>query len=333
MARYLRVAIKELVSDVAVDPVHVKELADSIKLKGQLAPIIIREENKEVIDGFHRVAAMQELGFKEVDCVQVPCGDEEFWDFRIIQASMHKNVTFARAVDWIDKVFVLSPYAQKYKSAYSLFVSIKAPKPVRAWADNKAKAWGLATDTITNWLHAKQTMEPSLLEDIKTSSQNLSTDTYIKVARGLPTKPELQRPLLEKAAKEDLSAAEIIETAKALRNTQDKAQIKSILEQPVSRSSEELTRAAIVENLKAEVLPKREKKQYELTGLALEIYLHLDSAINNVQRLNPEVIAALTPNQKADMLRVVNELMTALLGLADELGGYIEGKVLKEVQS
>lgn len=333
MARYLRVSIKALVSDVAVDPVHVKELADSIKLKGQLAPIIIREENKEVIDGFHRVAAMQELGFKEVDCVQVPCGDEEFWDFRIIQASLHKNVTFARAVDWIDEVFRVSPYSTKYKSAYSLFGARHAPQPVKAWVEDKSKAWGLASRTIENWLYAKQSMEPTLLEEAKNPPEGGSTDTYLKVAESLVTKPELQKPLIDKVLREDLSQTQIREVAKALRQTQDQAEIKSILEQPVGRSAEEQTRAAIVDNLKTEILPKREKKQYELTGLALEVYLDLDSQVDNVKRLKPEVIAALTPRQKSNMLQVVNELMTTLRDLADQLGGCIEGTILKEVQS
>lgn len=66
--RYTSSRIKELVSDVPVDPVHTRELADSIMSKGQLAPVIIREETREVIDGFHRIAAMKELVFNEVEC-------------------------------------------------------------------------------------------------------------------------------------------------------------------------------------------------------------------------------------------------------------------------
>ncbi len=109
MKQYVSLPIEELVSDVPVDLLHVKGLADSIMSRGQLNPVIVREETKEVIDGFHRIAAMKELGFKEVECVLTPCDDEGFWDFRIIQASLHKNVTFARAIDWIEEVFRRSP--------------------------------------------------------------------------------------------------------------------------------------------------------------------------------------------------------------------------------
>ena len=73
MRRYISLPIEELVSDVPVDPLHTRELADSIMSKGQLAPVIVREETKEVIDGFHRIAAMKELGFNEAECVVTPC--------------------------------------------------------------------------------------------------------------------------------------------------------------------------------------------------------------------------------------------------------------------
>jgi len=167
MRKYEMLPIDKLVSDVAVDPVHARELADSIMGKGQLAPVIIREETKEVIDGFHRIAAMKELGFNQVEGVLTPCDDEGFWDFRIIQASLHKNVTFARAIDWIDKVFQLSPWTGRYKSAHTLFeaATLKrpestAPKEVIEWAEQKAKIWGLSPSTIAQWLGNKGEIGP-----------------------------------------------------------------------------------------------------------------------------------------------------------------------------
>ena len=66
MKQYDSLPIADLISDVPVDPVHARELADSIKSKGQLAPVIIRDGTKEVIDGFHRIAALKELGFKDI---------------------------------------------------------------------------------------------------------------------------------------------------------------------------------------------------------------------------------------------------------------------------
>ena len=59
MKQYDSLPIADLVSDVAVDPVHVRELADSMMTAGQLSPVIVRERSLEIIDGFHRVAALK----------------------------------------------------------------------------------------------------------------------------------------------------------------------------------------------------------------------------------------------------------------------------------
>ena len=49
MKQYVSLPIVNLVSDVPVDMLHVKELADSIKSRGQLNPVIIREETPELL--------------------------------------------------------------------------------------------------------------------------------------------------------------------------------------------------------------------------------------------------------------------------------------------
>jgi len=252
MKQYISLPIEELVSDVPVDPVHTRELADSIMGRGQLNPVVVREETKEVIDGFHRVAAMKELGFNQVECVLTPCDDEGFWDFRIIQASLHKNVTFARAIDWIDKVFQLSPWTGRYKNAQGLFHATAqgtAPKEAMTWVEAKAKTWGLAPVTIENWLRTKEALETSLLEEVKRGGTTVPTETYIEVAHHLPTRPDLHKPLIEKAAKEDLSGKEVRTVAQALKRAEDEEEVQSILKQPVSRTEEQMVREAKVEKL------------------------------------------------------------------------------------
>ena len=114
-----------------------------------------------------------------MECVLTPCDDEGFWDFRIIQASLHKNVTFARAIDWMDNVFKLTPLWERhtrsigpnrYKSAYVLFKQVAdkvAPKEVVQWAELKAKVWGLAIPTIAQWLETKENLSPELLDEAK----------------------------------------------------------------------------------------------------------------------------------------------------------------------
>ena len=335
MKRYESFPIGDLVTDIPVDPLHTKELADSIKNRGQLNPVIVREETREVIDGFHRVAAMAELGFDRVECVITPCDDEEFWDFRIIQASLHKNVTFARAIDWMDKVFQLSPWTDRYQNSLSLFHSARvgsAPKEVSEWAESKAKVWGMAPATIENWLYTKESLEPSLLDEIKKGTAGeVPTRTYTEVAQNLPTRPELHRPVVEKAVKEDLSSQQVREVSQALRRAEDEEEVQSILRQPVSRTEEQMVREAKVEKILKEptVTPAPTERQYELAGLALEVYLDLQQQVHNVKRLKPEILEALTPRQKDELLQVVDDLMTELRRMADLLRGVIEVKQIE----
>ena len=336
MRKYEVLPIDRLVSDVAVDPVHVRELADSIMSKGQLAPVIIREETKEVIDGFHRIAAMKELGFDRVEGVLTPCDDEGFWDFRIIQASLHKNVTFARAIDWIDRVFQLSPWTERYKSAYTLFNSIRqgdAPKDVVDWGGTKAKVWGLAPATIENWMRTKATLEPSLLEEVKKGGDTLApTDTYVELAKTLPKRPELHKSVIEKAVREDLSSKEVREISRALRQAEDEGEVRSILRQPVSRTEEQMVREARVEKILSEPrevtpLEKWQEAKHE------EVLYKLDllGIINSSKAQTPEKISALTPEQKADVYHTCEEAIAEITRVMNMLRPSIEAEFqLKE---
>jgi len=236
MKQYVNLPIEELVSDVPVDLVHIRELADSIKSRGQLNPVIVREETKEVIDGFHRIAAMKELGFDKVECILTPCDDEGFWDFRIVQASLHKNVTFARAIDWIEKVFQLSSLykhwehggAREYKSPYSVFAAYRLANPpneVKEWVETKSRMWGLAPKTIENWLYMKEALAPELLKEATSPFKGeVGHSAYQIVAEVLHDKPELQTHVIEEAKAEGLSSKEIRILAQALRQAPEKVE-------------------------------------------------------------------------------------------------------------
>lgn len=185
--------------------------------------MVVREENLKLIDGFHRVAAMQELGFQDVDCIVVDCDDETFWDMRIISASTHKAVTFARVIEWIDQVFQLSPLTGKYKNALNLFDTVRqgyGPQESKDWVTTKSQQWGLAPATIRNWLSTAQTLAPELIEEAKASpsaGEGLGLSHYQRVAETAPNQPAIQRQVIEKAKKEDLSAAQTQQVARAMR--------------------------------------------------------------------------------------------------------------------
>ena len=337
MRRYVGLPIAELVSDVPVDPLHTRELADSIMGRGQLAPVIIREETREVIDGFHRIAAMKELGFKEVECVLTPCDAEGFWDFRIIQASLHKNITFARAVDWIDKVFQLSPLTKRYKNAYSLFAAIRqgyAPKEVVDWAQAKAKVWGLAPRTIENWLYTKESLAEDVLAKAKSSpleGEDIGLGHYVATAESLPGKPELQRQVLEKARAEQLTPREIRTVGQALRRAEDEEEVVSILRQPLSRTEDQIVREAKVEKLLAhprEVTPVEKYQEAKAEDVLYK--LDLLGIINSTRAMTQEKIAALTPEQKADVYHTCEQAIAEITRVMDMIRSTTTEYLLKE---
>lgn len=329
MKQYITLPIKDLVSDVAVDLTHTKELADSIMSKGQLAPVIIREKTKEVIDGFHRIAAMKELGFNQVECVLTPCDDEGFWDFRIIQASLHKNVTFARAVDWMDKVFGLSPWTNRYKNTHILFEKVRdksAPQEVQEWAEKKAKTWGLSVTVISEWLETKEKLQPEVLEEAKRGGRAPLTH-YREVAHTLPTKPGLHKPLIEKAIKEDLTQPQIRTVAQALRRAEDEEEVQSILKQPVSRTEDQMVRDAKVEKLLAhprEVTPVEKYQEAKKEDVLYK--LDLLQIINSTRAMTQERIDALTPEQKVDLYQTCEEAIAEIRRVMDIIRPAIEAK-------
>ena len=247
-----------------------------------------------------------------------------------MSASLHKTVTFARAVDWIEEVFQASNLKDNYRSAFSLFDSVrvhKATKETTDWAVEKGQKWGLSVSTIREWLYTKQALAPDVYAEAKAGTSSIPTSTFVRVADRLSGKPELQRAVIEKAKTEDLTGAQVAAVASAVRTAPNEEAATSILRQPVSRTADDLTHSARVEQLLREpkVEPSPRQVQRELKGPALEVYLDLQQQVHNIKRLSPESIEALTVPQRAEMLDAVDELMKVLQEFRDMLGGSIEG--------
>ena len=331
MRQFATVPIDRLVNDVAVDLVHVRELADSIKASGPISPVMVRDETYELIDGFHRVAAMQELGFQEVGCILMPCDDETFWDLRIMSASLHKSVAFARAVDWVEECFRTSEWASRYKSAYSLFAGSRLnnlPAEANTWVAEKSQKWGLAPRTVEGWLYTKQSLAPEVLQAASHSrvrGNELSYTHLREIADELPNQPVLQKQVMEKVQTEGLSSTQTEAVARAVKHAPNPETAQIILRQPVSRTTEELTRHARVQQIATEIPHiTRTERNHTFTGVALDVFLTLEHQISNVGRLTDETLAHLTPAQKDEMRRVLKTLIGKLQDRLDQLWESVE---------
>ena len=342
MRKFETLPIARLVNDVAVDPVHVRELADSIKVSGPIAPVMVRQDTYALIDGFHRVAAMQELGFTNVECILTDCDDETFWDLRIMSASLHKSVAFARAADWVEECFETSPWASRYKSAYSFFRASRKntlEAEAHAWATEKAQKWGLAPATIENWLYTKQSLAADVIEEAggATHESPALTDRHLHfVAKALPNRPDLQRQVVAKAKAEGLSSTETRQVAKAVKQAPNLELVSGILQQPVSRTAEDLTRGAIVERLPD--IPRREpsprEQELRFLGRLRDVYYGLGQQVYNIDALGDADIDGMTQRDRKDMLDKVQALIAKLEGLRAKLEApddVVEGKLVSAV--
>lgn len=335
MRRYISLPVEELISDVPVDPVHVRELADSIMVSGPICPVLAREENLALIDGFHRVAAMKELGFNQVECILSPCDEETFWDLRIMSATLHKAVTFARAIDWIDESFKASQLPKTYKNPFSLFQNVErgvAPEEAEAWVQSKVKKWGIPLGTLTHWLDSKERMSADLLEEVKEGRRpSLRPEHYIEAAHGLPGRAELQREVLAKAEREELGSTAVREVAKALRQASDEEEQKAILSRPFMRGAEDVVREVKVERLiAAPPVPEAREiiQRAEMTSNVIELKLVWEQVATMASGVDSALLNSLADNQKEELIKSGERCIQASQKVVDylrhKLGRLIE---------
>ena len=331
MRKYTTLPINKLVSDVAVDPVHVRELADSIMVSGPISPVLVREENSAIIDGFHRVAAMEELGFNQVECILSPCDDETFWDLRIMSATLHKAVTFARAVDWIGEVFNASPWARKHDSAYGLFQAVRrgtAPSEAEAWANEKAKKWGIGINTLIDWLYARQSLAPDLLTEARQAGTERAAKPYhyVEVATTLPGRPQLQRQVIDKVEREELDLMSTRELSKAVKQAKDEEEAKDILARPFTRKAEDVVREVKVERLiSAPPVPEVREviQRVEMASNVIELKLVWEQVATMAKDVNLALLDSLSESQKEELIQSGERCIQASQKVLD----YVRGKV------
>ena len=179
--------------DVPVDKAHVKELADSIAKEaksssrtGQLSPVLLAEVSNfnmfPIIDGFHRVPALEMVGQTEVFATIRPNSTwEEIIDLRILAAITHKSVKFSRLIEWVEEAWKRSQWADRVSAIQAFTIGYEGFKSkgkrldideeeveeIRRWTQEKSEQWHISTATVYSHLAVARLADPTLVKEAR----------------------------------------------------------------------------------------------------------------------------------------------------------------------
>lgn len=174
--------------EVAVDELHVQELAEQIRdranttgERGQLEHIFLGHipglNRLVIIDGFHRVAALAIANHKDALArILLNTTWEEVTDLRIETAREHKSVSFSREIAWIEYIWARTAWADKISAVQAfgleqstastpgayLKVTPEEVAAIKKWVQTKSGLWKLKASTIFNHLALASAADPNL---------------------------------------------------------------------------------------------------------------------------------------------------------------------------
>ncbi len=120
----------------------IEELMASIKEKGILQPIIVREKNGryEIIAGERRCIAAKNVGLKDVPCIEMNVSDNEAMELALIENLQRKDLNVFEEADGLNGLADIYGYSHKQisekigkaRSTITEIISInKIPKKIR----------------------------------------------------------------------------------------------------------------------------------------------------------------------------------------------------------
>jgi len=120
----------------------IEELMASIKEKGILQPIIVREKNGryEIIAGERRCIAAKNVGLKDVPCIEMNVSDNEAMELALIENLQRKDLNVFEEADGLNALADMYGYSHKQisekigkaRSTITEIISIsKIPKQIR----------------------------------------------------------------------------------------------------------------------------------------------------------------------------------------------------------
>jgi len=121
---------------------NIEELMASIKEKGILQPIIVREKNDryEIIAGERRCVAAKNIGIKDIPCIEMNVSDNEAMELALIENLQRKDLGVFEEADGLNALADMYGYSHKQisekigkaRSTITEIISIsKIPKKIR----------------------------------------------------------------------------------------------------------------------------------------------------------------------------------------------------------
>ncbi len=265
--------------DVPVDPNHVQSLkADILREQqqagrkyGQLIAVSLAEipgvDKFPPMDGFHRLAALSELGEKEAFAtVQLGCTWEHVIDQRILAAALHRSVKFARVVEWIDDAWQCTPWSKeplalRVGQAFALTSSTtmtgtrlgltdeEEAQQVKAWVQSKCQMWQITPNSVYQQLVATEGADPDLIKRVQekgaSGGEAVLGPTHLKaIAHHLPMQYKQQRLVAEAVLEHGLTAKQANLLAKAVSYTRAMREATSMVKYRLPAILEETSRFA-----------------------------------------------------------------------------------------
>ncbi|MCX7795558.1 MAG: ParB/RepB/Spo0J family partition protein [bacterium] len=184
----------------AIDEKNIRELAESIKKKGILQPILVRRKDNEyeIIAGERRYQSAKLIGMNKVPVIVIDANDQEAYEISLIENIQREDL------NPIEKARAFQSYIERYKVTH----------------EELADKIGVSRSEITNILRLLQ-LPIEIQDEIKRG--NL-TYGHARALLGLEDS-ELQRRLARKVIKEKLS---VRDTEALVKRSINKAEIPEI---------------------------------------------------------------------------------------------------------
>lgn len=186
-----------------VDRAHIHALAVSMRSRGQIDPVTVRRQDKEVIDGNHRIAAGKQLGWKLIEANLVDLSDIECHHFGLVANQFNKplsHLEIGRKVHMMLQQLPRGKGRQKLKVTLTKELGLSS---VRHLEDCLASYRQLHPETLNTFSHAMQ--------------KGLLTVTNVQKIRALPLQTQLVIAERIREAKDQTAVDRLIDSRLAMQ--------------------------------------------------------------------------------------------------------------------